>query len=78
MFKSNVVLYIIGGKKTIGLVVYNQSGRKEGVLEKTSVIRLSCTIGPVDAGIVPLLAKIYEERTGIKIMFEAAGTGATL
>ena len=42
------------------------------------VVKLSSTIGPIDAGIVPLLAKIYEERTGIKIEFEGAGTGATL
>ena len=42
------------------------------------MIKLSTTIGPVDAGIVPLLAKTYEEKTGIKIAFEAAGTEATL
>ena len=42
------------------------------------VVKLSSTIGPIDAGIVPLLAKTYEERTGTKIEFEGAGTGATL
>ena len=42
------------------------------------VVRLSSTIGPIDAGIVPLLAKTYEEKTGTKIEFEGAGTGATL
>jgi tungstate transport system substrate-binding protein len=42
------------------------------------VVKLSSTIGPIDAGIVPLLAKTYEERTGIKVEFEGAGTGATL
>ena len=42
------------------------------------MIRLSSTIGPVDAGIIPLLAKIYEERTRTRIKIEAAGTGATL
>ena len=47
-------------------------------LKGPSVIRLSSTIGPVDAGIVPLLAKTYEEQTGTRITFEAAGTGATL
>lgn len=41
-------------------------------------VRLSSTIGPVDAGIVPLLAKTYEAKTGVKIPYEAAGTGATL
>ena len=43
-----------------------------------AVVRLSSTIGPIDAGIVPLLAKKYEEKTGVKILFEGAGTGATL
>jgi tungstate transport system substrate-binding protein len=42
------------------------------------VVRLSSTIGPVDAGIIPLLAKTYEERTGTKVEFVGAGTGVTL
>ena len=42
------------------------------------VVMLSSTIGPVTAGIVPLLAKTYENRTGTKVEFEAAGTGITL
>lgn len=41
-------------------------------------VRLSSTIGPIDAGIVPLLAKAYEDKAGVKIVFEGAGTGATL
>ena len=41
-------------------------------------VRLSSTIGPIDAGIVPHLAKKYEEKTGVKILFEGAGTGAAL
>jgi tungstate transport system substrate-binding protein len=41
-------------------------------------VRLSSTIGPIDAGIVPLLAKKFEEKTGVNIRFEGAGTGATL
>ncbi len=43
-----------------------------------SVIRMSSTIGPIDAGIVPRLAQKYEEKTGVKVLFEGAGTGATL
>jgi tungstate transport system substrate-binding protein len=51
----------------------------EGTMPMTKdVVRLSSTIGPVDAGIVPLLAKTYEQKTGIRIAYEAAGTGATL
>ncbi len=44
----------------------------------TAELRLSSTIGPIDAGIVPLLAKKYEEKTGVNVLFEGAGTGATL
>jgi tungstate transport system substrate-binding protein len=42
------------------------------------IVKLSSTIGPIDAGIIPLLAQKYEERTGTKIEFEGAGTGAAL
>lgn len=41
-------------------------------------IKLSSTIGPVDAGIVPLLAETYEKKNGVKVTYEKAGTGATL
>lgn len=41
-------------------------------------VKLSSTIGPVDSGLIPLLAKTYEEKTGVKVTYEAAGTGATL
>lgn len=41
-------------------------------------IRMSSTIGPVDAGIVPLLAQSYEKKTGVAVAYEKAGTGATL
>ncbi len=48
------------------------------LLVSAAEIRLSSTIGPIDAGIVPLLAKTYEAKTGTKVYFEGAGTGATL
>ena len=41
-------------------------------------VRLSSTIGPIDAGIVPLLVQKYEQQGGDKVVFEGAGTGATL
>jgi tungstate transport system substrate-binding protein len=41
-------------------------------------VKMSSTIGPVDAGIVPLLAQTYEKKTGTKVTFEGAGTGETL
>lgn len=41
-------------------------------------VKLSATIGVIDSGIIPALAKKYEEKTGVKIVYEGAGTGATL
>lgn len=41
-------------------------------------IRFSSTIGPVDAGIIPLLADNYKAKTGTEFVIEKAGTGATL
>lgn len=41
-------------------------------------VRLSSTIGPIDAGIVPLLVEAYAKKTGDTVVFEGAGTGATL
>lgn len=44
----------------------------------SETVKLSSTIGPVDAGIVPLLAETYEEKTGVRIEYAKAGTGLTL
>ena len=44
----------------------------------SGTIKLSSTIGPVDAGIVPLLTKVYEEKTGVSVEYAKAGTGLTL
>ncbi len=41
-------------------------------------IKLSSTIGPVDAGIIPLLAETFKAKTGTEFVIEKAGTGATL
>lgn len=43
-----------------------------------NVVKLSSTIGPVDAGIIPLLARTYEKQSGVKVEVEKAGTGLTL
>ena len=43
-----------------------------------NMVRLSSTIGPVDAGIIPLLAGTYKERTGVTIDYLKAGTAKTL
>ena len=47
-------------------------------MQKMPAVKLSSTIGPVEAGIIPLLARTYEGRTGTKIEIASAGTGATL
>jgi len=41
-------------------------------------VRMSSTIGPIDAGIVPALVEAYGKKTGTTVTFEGAGTGATL
>ena len=41
-------------------------------------VRMSSTIGPIDAGIVPALVEAYGTKTGTAVTYEGAGTGATL
>ena len=36
-------------------------------------LKISSTIGPVDAGILPLLADTFSKKTGIAISMEKAG-----
>ncbi len=47
-------------------------------LHAAETLRISSTIGPVDAGILPLLADTFTKKTGIPITMEKAGTGKTL
>lgn len=47
-------------------------------LTKDATVKISSTIGPVDAGIIPLLAETFGQRTGITVTYEKAGTGETL
>jgi tungstate transport system substrate-binding protein len=46
--------------------------------DPAEVVLLASTIGPIDAGIVPALAKAFHARTGVVVRFVGAGTGATL
>jgi tungstate transport system substrate-binding protein len=46
--------------------------------DPAEVLLLASTIGPIDAGIVPALAKAFHARTGVVVRFVGAGTGATL
>lgn len=41
-------------------------------------VKISSTIGPVDAGIIPLLTETYKTKTGVDFTIAKAGTGATL
>ncbi len=49
-----------------------------GAAEPSEVVLLASTIGPIDAGIVPALARAFHARTGVVVRFVGAGTGATL
>ena len=46
--------------------------------QAAETLRISSTIGPVDAGMLPLLADTFSKKTGIQITMEKAGTGKTL
>ena len=46
--------------------------------QAAETLRISSTIGPVNAGMLPLLADTFSQKTGIAITIEKAGTGATL
>ena len=46
--------------------------------QAAETLRVSSTIGPVDAGMLPLLADTFSKKTGIEITMEKAGTGKTL
>ncbi|MGE3267828.1 MAG: substrate-binding domain-containing protein [Chloroflexota bacterium] len=41
-------------------------------------LALACTIGPIDAGIVPALLAAYTARTGVRVALTGAGTSKTL
>jgi tungstate transport system substrate-binding protein len=56
------------------LVLFTSSAQAES----ERLVRVSSTIGPVDAGIIPLLAETFTKQTGIKVTYEKAGTGKTL
>lgn len=59
----------------VPLCAVAQSTKK---VEKTQGIKISSTIGPVEAGIIPLLAEKFTAKAGIPVSYEKAGTGATL
>ena len=46
--------------------------------QAAETLRISSTIGPVDAGMLPFLAETFTKNTGIEVTIAKAGTGATL
>src|SRR5512140_2868740 len=42
------------------------------------LVVMASTIGPIEAGIVPLLEERYEQETGIRVRHVGAGTGEAL
>ncbi len=71
MLRKFLVLHLVCCFMCLGVLSVSANAA-----EKT--LRLSSTIGPVDAGIIPLLAETFTKKTGIPVTYEKAGTGATL
>ncbi|MCL6477830.1 MAG: substrate-binding domain-containing protein [Peptococcaceae bacterium] len=54
-----------------------QESRQQAPAERVQIM-LSSTIGPIDAGIVDVLEREFEKKTGIVVRHIGAGTGETL
>ena len=63
---------------TLALLVFSLAVLAALPAMGAGTVRLSSTIGPIDAGIVPALVEAYKAKTGTTVTFEGAGTGATL
>ncbi len=63
---------------TLALLVFSLAVLAALPAMGAGTVRMSSTIGPIDAGIVPVLAEAYKSKTGTLVTFEGAGTGATL
>ena len=62
---------------TLALLVFSLAVLAALPAMGAGTVRMSSTIGPIDAGIVPALVEAYK-KTGTTVTFEGAGTGATL
>lgn len=45
---------------------------------RRGVLRIACTIGPVESGLLPELGRRFGARSGIRVEYEALGSGAAL
>jgi tungstate transport system substrate-binding protein len=63
---------------TLALLVFSLAVLAALPAMGAGAVRMSSTIGPIDAGIVPALVEAYNKKTGTTVTFEGAGTGATL
>lgn len=48
------------------------------IYDRNIKLKMSSTIGPIDAGIVGTLAQKFEEKTGVNVEYIGAGTGKAL
>lgn len=73
MVTSDFFAKVLGSKVNI-----DKANNSLAINDRNVKLKLSSTIGPVDAGIVGLLAETFEANTGIEVEYNAAGTGKTI
>lgn len=59
-------------------IEWNKSEQSLLIKDRNIKLKLSSTIGPVDAGIIGELAQKFEQKTGVNVEYTGAGTGKTL
>lgn len=57
---------------------WNKAQQSLSINDRNVKLKMSSTIGPIDAGIVGTLAQKFEEKTGVNVEYSGAGTGKTL
>lgn len=57
---------------------WNKAQNSLSISDRNVKLKMSSTIGPIDAGIVGTLAQKFEEKTGVNVEYIGAGTGKAL
>ena len=57
---------------------WNKAQSSLSISDRNVKLKMSSTIGPIDAGIVGTLAQKFEEKTGVNVEYIGAGTGKAL
>jgi len=73
-----LIALVIVLSSTILFGCATQQTSSNSTTSDTKQILMSATIGPIDAGIVDVLEKNFETKTGIKVRHVGAGTGEAL